>query len=129
MEQILIQFMVGGIIVTGTTQIAKTLKNPELASVFWGLPLSIIPVLYFLNKKGSSQDITDLAKSNIPAILVLLCWVIAFWFFVTNPGSLMEAPLGVWPSVGYASLIWLGCAAIAYVLLREGHHKSIFIFS
>ena len=73
MLDILINFILGGIVVSGTSLIG-TYMNPLLAAIFWAYPITILPSLYFMNQKGKSHKYISkfLVSTTFGLILLMM---------------------------------------------------------
>ena len=105
----IIQFLIGGFIISGTGYLAKNLSTKTLA-IFWALPITLTFVIlfFFYKKKNPIQRIRYLLLENIPSVIILLLWIITLYFLLLY--------LKFWPSI-LLSFVFFGIFSVIYWFL------------
>jgi hypothetical protein len=104
-------FIVGAGVVGGTTLIAQRFST-KLASIFWALPISMLPAIFLLHFNTKSQGnkaVLDLTKSNIPGMIVLTSFFVALWVALLH--------VSFFPAIGIALGVWVVMAAIYWMVV------------
>ena len=77
-------FLIGGFIVA-TVSYMGTFMNPLLGAIWWSFPLSIIPVVCYMNLKGKSNKfIGNFTIQASYSIILLFAATLALGIFIKN---------------------------------------------
>ena len=102
-------FITGGIIVSAAS-ILGTRVSTKVASIFYSLPFTMIPVAFFIwnssKEKHGTRHVSNFMGQTIPAMLGIFVFIIPFWLSLKKLSfwaSLLIA-LGSW--FVWAIFIW-----------------------
>ena len=111
---LLVSFLVGGIVVVGTTLIANKFSS-KWAALFWCFPLTLLTVIIFLYyQKVNKTYIRDFVGNVIPALFVLFGYIIIFWIALKNNNF--------WKAF-IISLFGFVILAIIFLIVMKRYHK------
>ena len=113
----LIQFIIGGIIISGTGYLADNFST-KMAALFWALPITLLPILIFAYYESKTSQITikNLLYHNIPTIIILLLWIILFYFLLDY--------FHFWPGLGISLACFCGLAGIYWLIFCPSPFKN-----
>ena len=104
---IILQFIIGGIIVAGTTTIAQKFST-KWAAVFWSFPFTLIPVVIIMyTSKENRNKISSFILQSVPSLINLMVFLLAFGFILKK--------LGFWKSFGISVSLWV-VLSIVFIL-------------
>ena len=115
-EQWVLPFLVGAVVVGGTTILADQVSNTKWAAIAWSFPFSMIPtliILYVLNKdsdpKEGTRKLTALTGESLPSMFPLVFFLLTFWLLMRYDA------LSFWWSLLCALGAWLIGAVIMFL--------------
>ena len=113
----LIQFIIGGIIISGTGYLADNFST-KMAALFWALPITLLPILIFAYYESKTPKITikNLLYHNIPTIIILLLWIILFYFLLDY--------FHFWPGLGISLACFCILAGIYWLIFCPSPFKN-----
>lgn len=115
-RSMVIQFITGGLIVSGTTYLTQFV-SPKVAAIFWAFPFSLLPTIFFLWKGGEKiEKIKKYVTDTIPGMAVLLCFILGY-VFSTKLEFIQKSKYGPLYSLIGAVLLWSIAAFIMYKFL------------
>lgn len=110
-------FIVGGIIVLGSTLISKKI-SPQLGGLFWGFPFSFIAIVILMWYQFSRKDRFDIldkyGSTVIPSNIILIIYLMTFIWAFRQYGKEKD---GIWKALGIATLIW---SIVVYIYYKSG---------
>ena len=112
--EFLLQFLIGGLIVTGTTYLVENF-NTKIAAIFWSLPYTLFPVMFTMwYKHTTNKDIAQLGLHSAYSLIILFIFLYSFYWMMIYLG---EGKFDFWYSLGIAFFVWAIAAYIFYCCL------------
>jgi uncharacterized membrane protein (GlpM family) len=105
-------FLLGGTIVSLISYLATHI-NPIYAAIIWSFPISLLPALYTMKSDGkTNKEISLFAFQSSYTIILLFIATFSISFFTKRGNSITL-------SIIYASLIWMLCSIIYYLIMSK----------
>jgi hypothetical protein len=120
--ELFINFLIGGIGVVGASILGNFL-SPLAGAIFWAYPNNLLPSLFFMRQnKKDDLYLAKFLESITFGSLLLGTTTFAMSHFIRN------SPEGssLWLSIGKATLVYLVCVLILYLVIRLGGFYSLF---
>ena len=109
MIRYIMNFLMGGLITTTISYLA-TFISPAMASLFWMMPWTLLPSIYFMSMHNKSNKyIGKFIKGSIYPLPILVITLWAFGYFYIHSSS-----KDIWIPMLKGSLIWFVSSVIAY---------------
>ena len=104
-------FFIGGTIVASISYLA-TYVSPVMAAIWWAYPLSLVPSMYYLHKRGrSNKDIAQFVLATTYALGILFITTFAI-------GQFYKEQKGFWTPLIKGSVIWAILGIIYYFVIQ-----------
>jgi hypothetical protein len=97
MEEIIKQFIIGGVFVSGISYVGNY-ANPVLAGLLAGLPIGLPSTYFILNSTKAKQYVSNLALTTI-----LLTFVTCLFYYLYVHAGYMSKNMGI----AFSMSIWL----------------------
>ena len=112
--EFILQFLIGGFIVTGTSYLVENFDT-KIAAIFWSLPYTLFPIMFTMwYKHRANKDIALLSLHSSYSLIVLFVFLYSFYWLMSYFG---EGRYDLWYSLGFSFIIWSICAYIFYCCL------------
>ena len=115
-------FMGAGIISVLIAYLAEH-ADPTIAAIMWTYPFTIIIPLYVLHTSNKSNKfISDFVKTQTYALVLLVIVIYAMSYFIEKTPT----KDGIIEPLLKASVIWLICAVIFFMIVKSGEFGKKF---
>ena len=111
MNNLLITFLFGGLIVSSVSYVSDFVSN-TVAALLWAFPFSIIPTIYYFHLENKSEHhIYEFLKKSIYSIIFLCLNMFLLYYTYKKTRSLFK-------SVGIVLIFYLTCF---YLVLKNDY--------
>ncbi len=112
-EKYMMNFLMGGLI-TITTSYLGTFVSPLKAALFWMMPWTLLPTIYFMSiNKKSNQYIGKFLKSTIYPLPIMVITLLGLGYFYIHSKS-----KDIWVPMMKGATVWIGASIIFYYIVR-----------
>lgn len=112
-EKYIMNFLMGGLI-TITTSYLGTFVSPLKAALFWMMPWTLLPTIYFMSiNKKSNQYIGKFLKSTIYPLPIMVITLLGLGYFYIHSKS-----KDIWVPMMKGAAVWIGASIIFYYIVR-----------
>ena len=112
-EKYMMNFLMGGLI-TITTSYLGTFVSPLKAALFWMMPWTLLPTIYFMSiNKKSNQYIGKFLKSTIYPLPIMVITLLGLGYFYIHSKS-----KDIWVPMMKGAAVWIGASIIFYYIVR-----------
>jgi hypothetical protein len=79
------RFLIGGIVVAGTSQLAANV-GPKFGAIFWSVPFTLVPTfLYFWSIQLSPKKVRDFAQDTVVSLFNLMAFIFTVAIAMSYP--------------------------------------------
>ena len=112
-EKYFANFLVGGMI-TITTSYLGTFVSPLKAALFWMMPWTLLPTIYFMSThKKSNQYIGKFLKASIYPLPIMILTLLGLGYFYIHSKS-----KDIWIPMLKGGAVWIGTSVIFYFIIK-----------
>ena len=106
-------FLMGGLI-TITTSYLGTFVSPLKAALFWMMPWTLLPTIYFMSiNKKSNRYIGKFLKATIYPLPIMIITLLGLGYFYIHSKS-----KDIWTPMMKGAAVWIGTSVIFYFIIE-----------
>ena len=106
-------FLMGGMI-TITTSYLGTFVSPLKAALFWMMPWTLLPTIYFMSiNKKSNRYIGKFLKATIYPLPIMIITLLGLGYFYIHSKS-----RDIWTPMLKGGAVWIGTSVIFYFIIE-----------
>ena len=106
-------FLMGGLI-TITTSYLGTFVSPLKAALFWMMPWTLLPTIYFMSiNKKSNRYIGKFLKATIYPLPIMIITLLGLGYFYIHSKS-----KDIWVPMMKGAAVWIGTSVIFYFIIE-----------